>query len=135
MKKGEEYSSEMSKVGFQTRPSSNSKKFALHKKSENSLPNMPFFLVVFPGDAASLFSTRRQNSCLNGHFGLINGIFYQHVSFRLSDRILLMFPIVTNSTRVPKTLYFGEAEEKSAGKKSLASGGVEQRKRKKTPVG
>lgn len=45
-----------------------------------------------------------------------------------------MFPIVTNSTRVPKTLYFGEAEEKSGGKKSRQwRSGTE--KEKKTPVG
>lgn len=53
MKKGEEYSSEMSEVGFQTRPISNrvlTLKFTLDKKSEDALVNMAFFLVVFPGD-------------------------------------------------------------------------------------
>lgn len=79
MKKGEEYSSETSPVGFQSRPISVlTLKFTLYK--------ITFFLVVFAGD-----KTRVETFT-----------FFTNTSLSDCVRILLMFSIVTESTRVPE---------------------------------
>lgn len=121
MKRGEKYSSEMSKVGFQTRPISNSvltSKFTLNKKSENASPNMPLFLVVFK----RLFTLASLTAFF---FFFLPACLFQTLSAFCS-----CFRLWPTQLECQKHCILVKPRRKMEGK-GLASGGVEQRKRKK----